>query len=88
MNEMQAMNGIADIIKKECCIFIGAGIPKTIGFPLWHELAQELIDYVWSKRKVFVDEELTTVLTSRTVPRRRGSVAPVGFNNLLILFKI
>lgn len=59
MNEMQAMNGIADIIKKECCIFIGAGLPKTIGFPLWHELAQELIDYVWSKREVFVNEELT-----------------------------
>ncbi|MCX5815407.1 MAG: SIR2 family protein [Proteobacteria bacterium] len=59
MTEMEAMQGIADLVKKECCIFIGAGIPKTLGFPLWSELVQDLIDYVWSKRKIFVKGELT-----------------------------
>lgn len=59
MTEMEAMQGIADLAKKECCIFIGAGIPKTLGFPLWNELAQDLINYTWSRRNIFANEKLT-----------------------------
>lgn len=45
------MQRIVDLLEKECCIFIGAGIPKALGFPLWGELAKDLILFTWEKRK-------------------------------------
>jgi len=41
------MQRIVSLLKDNCCIFIGAGIPNALGFPLWNKLAQDLIEYVW-----------------------------------------
>jgi SIR2-like domain len=56
---------IADLMKKEeCCIFIGAGIPKSIKLPLWAELAKELVDILWMKgdRNRFKHSDKTVLL--------------------------
>ena len=40
---------IADLLKeKECCVFIGAGIPKSINIPVWR-CKEILVDILWVK---------------------------------------
>lgn len=53
------MQRIADLLKNDCCIFIGAGIPSAIGLPLWNKLAQDLIDYTWAEKNAFASDSLT-----------------------------
>ena len=35
------------------CLFIGAGISKLIGFPLWREFASKILDFTWGERERF-----------------------------------
>lgn len=44
------INSIVTIIKNNCCLFVGAGIPNAIELPLWKEFANHLINFVWKKR--------------------------------------
>ena len=34
-----------------CCIFLGAGFSKLVGFKLWDELADELVEIFWEKKQ-------------------------------------
>ena len=52
------MQRIADLLKNNCCVFIWAGIPKALGFPLWSKLAKDLIDFAWSKKNDFDKKRL------------------------------
>lgn len=52
------MQKIVDLLKNNCCIFIGAGVPKALGFPLWNQIAKDLIDFTWSKKGEFTSEQL------------------------------
>lgn len=42
--------------KEEIAIFIGAGVSKIIGIPLWEELAYEAIDYLYKKNLINFSE--------------------------------
>ncbi len=53
------MQSIVNLLKEKCCVFIGAGIPKALGFPLWNELANELVSLVWEKRDAFEEKKLS-----------------------------
>lgn len=53
------MQRVADLLKKECCIFVGAGIPNAIGFPLWSKLAEDLIEFTWLERSAFASNTFT-----------------------------
>ncbi len=53
------MQKIADLLKRDCCIFVGAGIPNAIGFPLWRKLAEDLIEFTWSERGTFASDKFT-----------------------------
>ena len=53
------MQRVADLLKNDCCIFVGAGIPNAIGFPLWSKLAEDLIEFTWSERSTFVSDTFT-----------------------------
>jgi len=44
------MDRIVEVLKNKCCIFVGAGIPKNLGFPLWSELACHLVQVLWNIR--------------------------------------
>ena len=51
------MQRVADLLKNKCCVFVGAGIPNVLGFPLWKELASDLINFVWSKKDTLSNKE-------------------------------
>lgn len=52
------MQKVIHILQNNCCIFIGAGIPKALGFPLWSKLAEDLTEFVWQERNSFPRDKL------------------------------
>lgn len=53
------MQKVVDLLRNNCCIFIGAGIPNALGFPLWSGIANDLINFTWDKKKEFTGNQLT-----------------------------
>ncbi|NQT30108.1 MAG: SIR2 family protein [Candidatus Saganbacteria bacterium] len=53
------MQRIIEALKDNYCIFIGAGIPNHLGFPLWPGFARQMVDYVWDKRKDLKNRHIT-----------------------------
>lgn len=41
------------LIRNGCCIFVGAGIPKLIGFPTWEEMVKQMLEYTWESKGSF-----------------------------------
>ena len=67
------MQRIVNLLKKDCCIFVGAGIPNAIGFPLWNKLAEDLIEFIWQERNSFTPEVLTFSIKEELIEYvRRG----------------
>lgn len=54
------MQRIIPLLKNGCCIFIGAGIPKLIGFPTWQEMARQMLKYTWKNRASFAIKPFTS----------------------------
>ena len=53
------MQRLISILKNGCCIFVGAGIPKLIGFPTWQGMIAEILNYTWSIKDSFVHQQFT-----------------------------
>ena len=47
------MQRVIKLLRKGCCIFVGAGIPKLIGFPTWQEVAKKMLEYTWNSKSPF-----------------------------------
>ncbi|MBI2487445.1 MAG: hypothetical protein HYW01_10915 [Deltaproteobacteria bacterium] len=45
---------LIDNLLNGACIFFGAGVSKLAGYKLWRELANELVERFWEKRKKFI----------------------------------
>lgn len=72
------MQRIAEMLKNNCCIFIGAGIPNAIGFPLWNQLVEDLISYAWTQKDTFVKESLTYSIKQELLDFvHKGKLIPV-----------
>lgn len=51
------MQKIVDLLQTNSyCVFLGAGIPKVLGFPLWNELALKLVEFLWEEKEIFAQE--------------------------------
>ena len=66
------MQKIVELLKNNCCVFIGAGIPNSLGFPLWDKLANDLIGFVWSKKDNFNKKEFPISMKQELENRVKG----------------
>lgn len=53
------MQKLLELLKRGCCIFIGAGIPRLIGFPTWEEMVREMLNYTWKMKEAFIIKPFT-----------------------------
>jgi len=58
---------------EKLAIFVGSGVSKLIGFPLWSELAYNAIDHL-NKKKILSYSEKERILTEPSSPKHKLSI--------------
>ena len=59
--------------KEKIAIFVGSGVSKLLGFPLWSELAEQAINFLW-KEKIISHSEKEKLLAEPSSPKHKISV--------------
>ncbi len=78
-NDLELPQRLRDQLKqRKLAIFVGSGVSKLIGFPLWGELAQKAIAYLHDK-KFISHAEKEKILNEPSSPKHKISI----FHNML-----